>query len=175
MTYRHARLRVLQPETPYLVGSSTQRPIPDDELTIRVRHTPNYVLVAVTGEIDIATVAGLRERLVALAAGGRPLVINLDEVGFIDAAGLGALVGAAGLATEHGASLHVVCDQPHIRRLFRITGLDRSIPLARTLAEALRIMTAGAAAQAPHGAVVRWSPPDPDVLRDALAALRQLA
>lgn len=174
MTSHRARLRVLQPETPHLnlVGSGTPRPIPDDELTIRVRHAPNYVLVAVAGEVDIATVAGLRERLVALAAGSRPLVTDLDQVSFIDAAGLGALAGAARLAAGHGSSLHVVCARQQVRRLFRITGLDRSIPLARTLAEALQIMTAGAAA---HGADIGWSPPDPDVLRDALAALRQLA
>ena len=149
MTSRHSGLRVVPPETLYLnlVGSGAQRSTPDDALTIRVRHTPKYVLVAVAGEIDIATVAGLRERLVALAAGGRPLVIDLDQVSFIDAAGLGALVGAAKRAAEHGVGLHVVCARQQIRRLFRITGLDRSIPLARTLAEALPIMAAGAAAE----------------------------
>ena len=149
MTSRRSRLRVVQPETLYSnpVGSGAQRSIPDDVLTIRVRHKPKYVLVAVAGEIDIATVAGLRERLVALAAGGRPLVVDLDQVSFIDAAGLGALVGAAKRAAEHGVGLHVVCARQQIRRLFRVTGLDRSIPLARTLAEALPIMAAGAAAE----------------------------
>lgn len=147
MTSRHSGLRVVQPETlyPNLVGSGGQRSAADGALTIRVRHKPKYVLVAVAGEIDIATVAGLRERLVALAAGGRPLVIDLDQVSFIDAAGLGALVGAGKRAAEHGVGLHVVCARQHIRRLFRITGLDRSIPLASTLAEALPIMAAGAA------------------------------
>ncbi len=174
MTSRHARLRVLQPEMPYpnLVGSGTPRPVPDDELTIRVRHAPGYVLVTVAGEVDIATVAGLRERLVPLAVGGRPLVTDLNQVSFIDAAGLGALACAARLAAEHGSSLHVVCARQQARRLFRITGLDRAVPLARTLAEAVQIMTARAAAR---GADIGWSPPDPDVLRDALAALRQLA
>ena len=177
MTSRHSRLRIVPPETPHLNPAGTGMPpsIPDDELTIRVRHAPRYALVAIAGEIDIATVAGLRERLVALAVGGRPLVADLDQVSFIDAAGLGALACAARLAAEHGSGLHVVCARPQVRRLFRITGLDRSIPLARTLAEALQIMTARAAAQTPHGADIRWSPPDPDVLRDALAALRQLA
>ncbi len=147
MTSRNPGLRVVQPETLYLnlVGSGAQRSAPDGALTIRVRHKPTYVLVAVAGEIDIATVAGLRERLVALAAGGRPLVIDLDQVSFMDAAGLAALVGAAKVAAEHGGGLHVVCARQQIRRLFRITGLDRSIPLASTLAEALPIMAAGAA------------------------------
>ena len=77
-------------------------------LTIRTRREPGYVVVTVAGEIDIATVARLRERLSALAAGGLPLVADLDQVSFIDA-----------------------------------TGLDRQIPLARSLAEALGALGVG--------------------------------
>ena len=112
-------------------------------LTIRTRRGPGYVVVSVAGEIDIATVDRLRERLSALAVGGLPLVADLDQVSFIDATGLGALAGAARQAADHGASLHVVCDQPQTRRLFRVTGLDRQIPLARNLAEALRALGVG--------------------------------
>ena len=116
-------------------------------LTIRTRREPGYVVVTVAGEIDIATVARLRERLSALAAGGLPLVADLDQVSFIDATGLGALAGAAREATEHGTSLHVVCARPQTRRLFRVTGLDRQIPLAHDLAEVLRVLGAGQDAQ----------------------------
>jgi anti-sigma B factor antagonist len=111
-------------------------------LTIRTRREPGCVIVTVAGEIDIATAGRLRERLTALAAGGLPLIADLDRVSFIDATGLGALVGAARRAAEQGVSLHVVCDQPQTRRLFRVTALDRQIPLARNLAEALRELRA---------------------------------
>jgi len=40
-------------------------------------------------------VTGLRERLFELAASGRPLVVDLDQVSLIDSAGLAALVGTA--------------------------------------------------------------------------------
>jgi anti-sigma B factor antagonist len=167
MTDCHSGLRVVRSETLCLIpaGSGAPRSIPDNMLAIRIRHKPKYVLVTVVGEVDIATVARLRERLWALAVSGRPLVADLEQVSFIDASGLGALAGAARLAAEHGASLRVVCARQQIRRLFQLTGLDRPIPLARTLAEALQILEASP----------QWSPPDPDLLRDALAALRQLA
>jgi anti-sigma B factor antagonist len=116
-------------------------------LTIRTRRGPGYVVVTVAGEVDIATVAELRERLAALAVSGVPLVADLDQVSFIDATGLGALAGAAREATEHGTSLHLVCAQPQTRRLFRVTGLDRQIPLAHDLAEVLRALGAGRDAQ----------------------------
>jgi anti-sigma B factor antagonist len=108
-----------------------------EALTIEARHERGYPVVTVAGEIDIATAARLRERLFELAAGGGPLVADLDQVRFIDSAGLAALVGAANRAAAHGGSLHVVCARPRIRQLFRLTGLDRRLAPARTLDEAL--------------------------------------
>ena len=65
-------------------------------LAMRVRREPGgTAIITVTGEIDIATVAGLRDRLFTLADTSRSVIIDLDQVSFIDAAGLGALVGAA--------------------------------------------------------------------------------
>lgn len=85
--------------------------------------------------MDIATVPWLRQRLSALADDGRPLIADLDQVTFIDAAGLGTLISSAHRAAAHGASLHVVGARPRIRRLFQLTGLDRQLRLARTLPE----------------------------------------
>jgi anti-sigma B factor antagonist len=107
-------------------------------LIVGVRRKAKYVLVKVEGEVDIATVPQLRERLWAMAAGGRPLVPDLDRVTFIDAAGLGALAGAAARAAAHGSSLHVVCTRRQTWRLFHLTGLDQRVPLTATLAEALQ-------------------------------------
>jgi anti-sigma B factor antagonist len=108
-----------------------------EALTILVRHEPGYVIATPEGEIDIANVAKLRERLFELAAEGQPLIVDLDQVSFIDSVGLAALVGASKRAAAHGASLQVVCARPQTRQLFRVTGLDTQIPLARTMKEAL--------------------------------------
>ena len=110
----------------------------DQALTVRVRREPGYVAITVAGEIDFATVSRLQARLLPLAAAGCPLVVDLNLVSFMDAAGLGALASAARRAAVHGTSLHVVCARRQIRRLFHITGLD--LPLAGTLAEALRML-----------------------------------
>src|SRR5437899_11687476 len=113
-----------------------------EALTIEARHERGSRVGTVAGEIDIATAARLRERLFELAGGGRPLVADLDQVRFIDSAGLAALVGTANRAAAHGGSLHVVCARPRTRQLFRLTRLDRRLPPARTLDEALDTLTA---------------------------------
>ena len=113
-----------------------------EALTIRVRRDRGYAVVAVAGEVDIATVTRLRESLFELAASGRSLVVDLDQVSFIDSSGLAALVGAARRAAAHGARLQVVCARPRTRQLFRLTGLDGPVPLARTLDGALESLAA---------------------------------
>lgn len=109
----------------------------DEALTIEVRHQQGIAIVTAAGEIDISTVTRLRERLFEIAASGRPLVVDLDQVSFIDSVGLTVLVGTANRAAVHGSSLQVACAPPKIRQLLRLTGLDRRIALAHTLDEAL--------------------------------------
>jgi anti-sigma B factor antagonist len=111
-------------------------------LTITVRHERGVVVAAVTGDIDISTVTRLREDLFKLADSGRTLIVDLNRVTFIDSAGLGALVGAARRADEHGGSLHAVCARPQTRRLLWLTGVDRRIPLAATMDGALMFLAA---------------------------------
>src|SRR5260370_41579643 len=103
-------------------------------LTIRTRREPGCVVVTVAGEVDIATVARLRARLSALAAGGVPLVADLDPVSFIDATGLGALAGAARGAAPPGASLYAGAPPAPARRPVRGARPGDDGPPARGLA-----------------------------------------
>jgi anti-sigma B factor antagonist len=110
-----------------------------DALDITVRRERGVVIATVTGDVDIFTVARLRECLSGLADGGRTLIVDLNRVTFIDSAGLGALIGAARRAAAHGGSLHAVCARPQTRELLWLTGVDRRIPLAATVDGALMV------------------------------------
>jgi anti-anti-sigma factor len=110
-----------------------------DALDIEVRNERGVVIAAVAGEIDVSTVAQFRECLLELADNGGTLIVDLNRVTFIDSTGLGALVATAGRAAEHGGSLYAVCAQPQPRRLLWMTGVDKRIPLAATVAGALML------------------------------------
>lgn len=109
-----------------------------EALTIEVRQEQDYAIVTAAGEIDLSTVTGLRDRLFEVAASVHRLVVDLDQVSFIDSVGLAVLVGTANRVATHGGSLQVACAPPKIRQLLRVTGLDRRIPVAHTLDEALK-------------------------------------
>ena len=55
-----------------------------DALTIEVRSERGHAIVTLAGEIDISTVTRLRQRLFEQAASSRHMVIDLDQVSFIE-------------------------------------------------------------------------------------------
>ena len=69
------------PDSAVLMLAASQGPDEGDGLTVLVRHEPGYVLVTVAGEVDFASAAGLRERLVALAASLAEILLQAAEAG----------------------------------------------------------------------------------------------
>jgi anti-sigma B factor antagonist len=134
---------------PRVTGTTSdrgRRAVMDQDLAIAVHRQLGHVLVTVVGEIDIATAPQLRAQLAGLAGTGQRVIVDLGQVRFSDAAGLGVLAGAAGRAAASGGSLLLAAARPQLRRLLAITGLDRHIPVTATVAEAR------AALRARHGA-----------------------
>ena len=81
-------------------------------------------VIDVAGTIDIYTAPRLRELLIDLVSTNNyQLIVNLDQVEFLDSTGLGVLVGGLQRVRAHDGSLDLVCTQERILKIFRITGL----------------------------------------------------
>ena len=90
------------------------------------------------GEIDMYTAPRLRELLIDLVSqGSYQLVVNLDKVGFLDSTGLGVLVGGLKRVRAHDGSLDLVCTQPRILKILRITGLTEAFGIYETADQAI--------------------------------------
>src|SRR5690242_12605521 len=61
---------------PSRAGKGGEQAMDDYGLTVEIRDEPGHVLITVAGEVDIATVPQLQERLAAPAASGRPLIVD---------------------------------------------------------------------------------------------------
>jgi anti-sigma B factor antagonist len=96
------------------------------ELQIDIRHAGDRTVLIPRGVIDLATIevfrAGLDE---VFSHGSVDLVLDLNEITFIDSTGLGALFSARRRATAFKGSLLLACENDVVLRLFRITGLER--------------------------------------------------
>lgn len=91
----------------------------------------------VSGEIDMATAPRLRQHVQTVTARGpEGLVLDLDQVEFIDSTGLGVIVGAAKRMRMNDGLLRIVCSQPHLNELFELTRLNEVFDLYETLEDA---------------------------------------
>jgi anti-anti-sigma factor len=86
-------------------------------------------VVRAKGEVDLGSAAALEACLVALIADGRPTAVDLKDVTFIDAAGVGALSHAHRLAQQSGVAFTLRQPARVVARVLRITGVDRVIPV----------------------------------------------
>lgn len=99
----------------------------------------DLAVVRVGGEIDIYSAPQLRRHLLDLiGTGAWHLVLDLEDVDFIDSTGLNTLVAVLKQIRAVDGSLQIVCVHPRIVRLFRIATLPRDFPVYDRLPDALR-------------------------------------
>ena len=98
------------------------------------------VIVAMAGELDLATVPRLRDRLVRVISEhpGELVVLDLDGLSAVDDAGLGVLVGALRRARVHGGDVCLVCTSVELLELFALTRLDRAFAIHADVSTARR-------------------------------------
>ena len=101
-------------------------------------------VVEVHGQADLHTASDLRTAMTeAIDRGAVSLVVDLSEATFIDSMTLGVLLGAVKRLRPVGGGVSVVCTDPHIRRVFEITLLDRVFTLHSSRAAAVDGVGAG--------------------------------
>ena len=111
----------------------------DDQPVLAITHeiVGETRVVQCVGEIDLATVPGLRDRVAALQVEGPArLVIDLTGVTFIDSLGLGALIGIHKRARVLQGTL-VVVPSDAARRVLAATALDRVFAIRDSVDDAL--------------------------------------
>jgi len=95
----------------------------------------DWTVVRASGELDVATAPQLRERLTTLIddGGATRVVVDLEDVDFVDSTGLGVLVGALRRAREGGGEVRLVCTNHRILKVFEATGLHEVFTIGATL------------------------------------------
>ncbi len=94
--------------------------------------------VRLSGDVDLATAAHLRDTLMHLM--GRDyhkVVLNLSGVAFMDSIGLGVLLGALRRLRERGGEMYLAECTPRVGRLLTLTTLDAVLPMFGTEKEAV--------------------------------------
>ena len=104
----------------------------------RITTEGEWTVVAPTGEIDVASAPRVRERLVELITeGASNVIVQLEDIDFVDSTGLGVLVGALRRARTAGGDLRLVCTNSRILKVFDITGLHAVFLVADSVEHAI--------------------------------------
>jgi len=90
-----------------------------------LRLAGNVAIVDLSGGITIAGGTGLLRNQITqvVAAGHKHVLLNLQNLSYIDSAGMGEIVGACTTMRHLGGDLKLVNPQPRLANLLRMTKL----------------------------------------------------
>ncbi|MGH2868052.1 MAG: STAS domain-containing protein [Solirubrobacteraceae bacterium] len=87
------------------------------------------IRVCLRGELDLASAPGLGETLRRLRDRHASVLLDLDEVSFIDMSGLRVVLEAAEQASADGGAFAVTRGSARVRRLIALVQPDGQLPL----------------------------------------------
>ncbi len=95
-----------------------------DRLQLAASDEGDERVIALTGELDAATVPVLQSALDANQAHDGVLVLDLEGLDFVDSSGLGAIVECHRTRTEGGGTLALRSLSDRVATVLRYAGLD---------------------------------------------------
>lgn len=94
-------------------------------LKIELRHAGSIAVLALSGRVTIGDSATSLHRAVEerCDAGEKDIVLDMQNVGYIDSSGLGALVTALTCARTHGGTLRLANVPKRVQDLMNVSSL----------------------------------------------------
>jgi anti-anti-sigma factor len=100
-----------------------------EHLRIELRSTPDRVVLELCGELDLASVPLLESELEKAArAEAKTIVLDLDELDFVDSSGLRAMLSARERASDSGGQLLLSRCSEQLTRLLTVAGVSDYLP-----------------------------------------------
>ena len=98
------------------------------EISERPAAARDGVVLALAGELDLATVDLLTTRLADAARNGQSVVLDLSDLDFIDSSGIRAFLQATAEASRDGWSFAITQPPARIQRVFEVAGVHAFLP-----------------------------------------------
>ena len=108
------------------------------EFQVQVRREGQTELIAVSGELDLASGPQLESELDKVTTGATTrVVVDLRELEFMDSTGLSIIVRAHQRLAEAACELSLVKGSPQVQRLLDLTGVAERVTLVSAPEELL--------------------------------------
>ncbi|QKW23958.1 STAS domain-containing protein [Kitasatospora sp. NA04385] len=110
----------------------------EDSVGIDVRSGGDGIIVCrIAGDLDIESLAPVKEALAEVLRGNRLVVLDLAQVAFCDSSGLNMLLMARADAFATGAVLRLAAVSQPVKRLLEITGAAAAFDVRPTVQDAI--------------------------------------
>jgi anti-sigma B factor antagonist len=98
--------------------------------SIETAEAGDALLVRPQGELDLATTPELERLVLGRLEEGRPVVLDLRGLEFMDSSGVRVLVAANARSEAAGGPLRIVRPEPGspVERILAVSGIDRALP-----------------------------------------------
>jgi anti-sigma B factor antagonist len=114
------------------------------QLTLQNQKIDDVVVIRCQGRIVAgAEISSLQIELETLTRMTKKVVLQLEEVSFVDSAGLGALVRLFGVLWANGGELKLCQLSPFLLQVLQVTNLLRIFPIYASEPEAIRAFSEG--------------------------------
>ena len=114
------------------------------QLTLQKQKIGDIVVVRCRGRIVVgAEISSLQLELETLTRVTKSVVLRLEEISFIDSAGLGALVRLFGVLRANGGDLKLCQLSPFLLQVLQVTNLLRIFPIYASETEAIQAFSEG--------------------------------
>jgi anti-anti-sigma factor len=103
---------------------------PREPFRLEERRNGVRTILALHGELDLATVGGVRQRLDALRGAGTPVVLDVDDLAFMDSTGIRLILQTAEDAGRDDWDFAVTRGSFAVRRVFEAARIEDRLPYA---------------------------------------------
>jgi anti-sigma B factor antagonist len=108
------------------------------QFRVYLRREEGGIVIALSGELDLASSPDLEEKLDEVYRSDAELVVlDLRELEFMDSTGLSVLIRAHQTAEEAQRRLYLVKGPPQVQRLLTLTGVGERLAVVDTPEDAL--------------------------------------
>jgi anti-anti-sigma factor len=103
---------------------STNPPSPSiSRFKLRIQATPESTLVICSGKLTADVAAEFKQEIRALVPQTKRIVLDLNDVGFMDSSGLGAIIGVYVTAKKAPCELQLINLSQKVRELLGMTNM----------------------------------------------------
>jgi anti-anti-sigma factor len=100
-----------------------------EEFRIEEARRNGLVVLRLRGDLDLASADTVAERLDALSAAGEPVLLDLDNLAFMDSSGLRVVLQAAENSRTSGWRFTLTPGSQQVRHLFASAGVTDRLPI----------------------------------------------